>query len=61
MKLREFAKQLGLSATTVSRALSGYPEVAESTRKRVMDEALVTAPMKMRCGLQPGAPVPSAL
>jgi LacI family transcriptional regulator len=40
MKLREFAKQLGLSATTVSRALSGYPEVAESTRKRVMGEAV---------------------
>ncbi|WP_435656324.1 substrate-binding domain-containing protein [Brucella pituitosa] len=40
MKLREFAKQVGLSATTVSRALSGYPEVAESTRKRVMDEAI---------------------
>ncbi len=40
MKLREFAKHLGLSATTVSRALSGYPEVAESTRKRVMDEAV---------------------
>ncbi|MBC8719106.1 substrate-binding domain-containing protein [Ochrobactrum sp. Marseille-Q0166] len=40
MKLREFAKQVGLSATTVSRALSGYPEVSESTRKRVMDEAL---------------------
>lgn len=39
MKLREFAKQVGLSATTVSRALSGYPEVSESTRKRVMDEA----------------------
>ncbi|WP_349043227.1 LacI family DNA-binding transcriptional regulator, partial [Brucella melitensis] len=36
MKLREFAKHMGLSATTVSRALSGYPEVAESTRKRVM-------------------------
>lgn len=40
MKLREFAKQLGLSATTVSRALSGYPEVAETTRKRVRDEAV---------------------
>ncbi|MFC7067862.1 substrate-binding domain-containing protein [Brucella rhizosphaerae] len=39
MKLREFAKQLGLSATTVSRALSGYPEVAETTRMRVRDEA----------------------
>jgi LacI family transcriptional regulator len=40
MKLREFALKLGLSATTVSRALSGYPEVAEATRKRVMEEAV---------------------
>ncbi|MBC2886388.1 LacI family DNA-binding transcriptional regulator [Ochrobactrum sp. CM-21-5] len=40
MKLREFAKHMGLSATTVSRALSGYPEVAESTRNRVMAEAI---------------------
>ena len=46
MKLREFAKQLGLSATTVSRALSGYPEVAESTRRRVIEEAF-------RLGYQP--------
>jgi LacI family transcriptional regulator len=40
MKLREFAKQLGLSPTTVSRALSGYPEVSEPTRARVASEAL---------------------
>jgi LacI family transcriptional regulator len=40
MKLKEFAKQLGLSPTTVSRALSGYPEVSESTRKRVTEEAI---------------------
>ncbi|HEV7306849.1 substrate-binding domain-containing protein [Ensifer sp.] len=39
MKLREFAQQLGLSPTTVSRALSGYPEVSEKTRKRVTEEA----------------------
>ncbi|GGA99232.1 transcriptional regulator [Brucella endophytica] len=39
MKLREFAKQLGLSTTTVSRALSGYPEVSEATRARVASEA----------------------
>jgi len=39
MKLREFAKLIRLSPTTVSRALSGYPEVAESTRKRVVAEA----------------------
>ena len=38
MKLKELAAELGLSQTTVSRALNGYPEVAESTRQRV-DEA----------------------
>ena len=35
MKLREFARSLDLSPTTVSRALNGYPEVAEATRVRV--------------------------
>lgn len=30
---------MGLSQTTVSRALNGYPEVKETTRKRVQDEA----------------------
>ncbi len=40
MKLKEFAKQLGLSPTTVSRALSGYPEVSEVTRARVVQEAV---------------------
>ncbi|MEK1930641.1 MAG: LacI family DNA-binding transcriptional regulator [Pararhizobium sp.] len=40
MKLKEFAKHLDLSPTTVSRALSGYPEVRESTRKRVADAAV---------------------
>ncbi|MBB5537015.1 LacI family DNA-binding transcriptional regulator [Rhizobium giardinii] len=40
MKLKEFAKHLDLSPTTVSRALSGYPEVRESTRKRVADAAI---------------------
>lgn len=39
MKLKEFAQQIGLSPTTVSRALSGYPEVNETTRARVMAEA----------------------
>jgi LacI family transcriptional regulator len=39
MKLKEFAQQIGLSPTTVSRALSGYPEVSEATRTRVLQEA----------------------
>lgn len=39
MKLKDFAREIGLSPTTVSRALSGYPEVSASTRSRVMEEA----------------------
>lgn len=35
MKLKELADRLGLSQTTVSRALNGYPEVSEMTRDRV--------------------------
>ena len=33
------AAHLGLSQTTVSRALNGYPEVSEATRQRVCDAA----------------------
>ena len=39
MTLKELARRLGLSPTTVSRALNGYPEVAEATRWRVMEAA----------------------
>lgn len=39
MNLKELAQKLGLSPTTVSRALNGYPEVSESTRARVMAAA----------------------
>ncbi len=35
MNLKELAQKLGLSPTTVSRALNGYPEVNEATRERV--------------------------
>ncbi|WP_085309238.1 substrate-binding domain-containing protein [Planktotalea arctica] len=35
MNLKELAELLGLSQTTVSRALNGYPEVSEATRTRV--------------------------
>ncbi|NMA98329.1 MAG: LacI family transcriptional regulator [Phyllobacteriaceae bacterium] len=35
MRLKDLAEHLGLSQTTVSRALNGYPEVNEATRKRV--------------------------
>jgi LacI family transcriptional regulator len=39
MKLKDLAVELGLSPTTVSRALNGYPEVSEATRRRVVDAA----------------------
>ena len=35
MNLKELSERLGLSQTTVSRALNGYPEVSEKTRRRV--------------------------
>lgn len=39
MSLRYIAASLGLSVTTVSRALAGYSDVADETRRRVRAEA----------------------
>ncbi|CUA98063.1 LacI family DNA-binding transcriptional regulator [Pannonibacter indicus] len=39
MNLKQFSQKLGLSPTTVSRALNGYPEVNEATRERVLAAA----------------------
>ncbi|APW37035.1 hypothetical protein RD110_07325 [Rhodoferax koreense] len=39
MSLKKIAEELGLSLTTVSRALNGYPEVAKATRAAVADAA----------------------
>ena len=35
MNLKQLSLELGLSQTTVSRALNGFPEVSEATRNRV--------------------------
>jgi DNA-binding LacI/PurR family transcriptional regulator len=35
----DVAEKAGVSITTVSRALNGYPDVNEETRKRVADVA----------------------
>ncbi len=48
MRLKDLAEQLGLSQTTVSRALNGYPEVNEATRVRVSEAAV-------RLGYRPNA------
>jgi len=39
MKLKDLSELLNLSQTTVSRALNGYPEVSEATRRRVREAA----------------------
>lgn len=39
MNLKDLAGHLGLSPTTVSRALNGFPEVNEETRRRVAEAA----------------------
>lgn len=56
MNLRELAELLGLSQTTVSRALNGYPEVNEGTRQRVQEAAIANnyAPNTRATGLARG-------
>ncbi|MEM7547508.1 MAG: substrate-binding domain-containing protein [Pseudomonadota bacterium] len=56
MNLRELSGRLGLSQTTVSRALNGYPEVSETTRQRVVAaaEALGYQPDARARGLATG-------
>ena len=39
INLKQLSQHLGLSQTTVSRALNGYPEVSENTRGRVRQAA----------------------
>jgi len=40
MNLKELSDILGISQTTISRALNGYPEVNKDTKKRVEEAAL---------------------
>lgn len=42
VNLKELSQLLGLSQTTISRALNGYPEVNEETRQRVLQAAKET-------------------
>ncbi len=37
--IKDLAAELGLSITTISRALNGYPDVGEKTRRRIADVA----------------------
>jgi LacI family transcriptional regulator len=49
MNIKALAKELGLSTSTVSRALNGYQDVNEVTRKRV-EEAAKTLGYKANAG-----------
>lgn len=40
MSLKQLSKQLGLSMSTVSRAINDYPDISERTKVRVKDAAL---------------------
>jgi LacI family transcriptional regulator len=42
VNLKQLSELLGLSQTTISRALNGYPEVNEETRRRVLKAAQET-------------------
>jgi LacI family transcriptional regulator len=52
MKLKELAERLGLSPTTVSRALSGYSDVSPATRERVEQVAREVAYQPNRAARQ---------
>jgi LacI family transcriptional regulator len=56
MNLKEFAKSIGMSQTTVSRALSGYPEVKTETRQKILKLAqeLGYHPNRSAAGLATG-------
>ncbi|MBL0371647.1 substrate-binding domain-containing protein [Rhizobium sp. KVB221] len=56
MNLKEFAKAIGMSQTTVSRALSGYPEVKQETRQKILKLAqeLGYHPNRSAAGLATG-------
>ncbi len=48
MDLKGLAAHLGLSITTVSRALAGYPDVSPTTRARVSTAAESWATVRTR-------------
>jgi len=56
MNLKEFAKSIGMSQTTVSRAISGYPEVKSETRQKILKLAqeLGYHPNRSAAGLATG-------
>ena len=53
MRLKQLAFDLGLSVTTVSRALAGYDDVAKETRRRVVQAAEASGYLEARIASRP--------
>lgn len=49
-RLKELSSALGLSITTVSRALAGYSDVSPATRERVREAAARAGYVANRAG-----------
>ncbi|UCC53466.1 MAG: LacI family DNA-binding transcriptional regulator, partial [Anaerolineaceae bacterium] len=37
--IKDISKRLGISVSTVSKALNGYPDVSDDTRQRILEMA----------------------
>lgn len=45
--LKQIAKELGVSVSTVSKALNGSPEISEPTKQRVQEYAKLKTTSRM--------------
>ncbi len=61
MNLKQLSQLLGISQTTISRALNGYPEVNAETRRKIIEAARQTVidPTRQRSGWRPARSAPS--
>jgi LacI family transcriptional regulator len=57
VNLKQLSELLGLSQTTVSRALNGYPEVNEATRERVLQAVKETGYRPNKAAKRPYATI----
>lgn len=56
IRLKQLAFELGISQTTVSRALAGYGDVSKETRKRVVEAARSSGYLHARAASRPRGP-----
>lgn len=61
VRLKQLAFELGLSVTTVSRALAGYDDVSKETRKRVVTFAKSSGYLDAKAANRPRGPASGAI